>query len=96
MAAQVLNREMGLTHADFFRLLPQVLAGRCWRRNGATVIIIEECRQLTIQLAPEAERRMASLRLPVTRVNLAFDGYTEQDSAAFMARLERYFQRGGG
>ena len=93
---QVLNREMGLTHADFFRLLPQVLAGRCWRRSGATVTVTEERRRLTIQLAPEAERRMASLRLPVTRVSLAFDGYTEQDSAAFIARLERYFQRGGG
>ena len=93
---QVLNREMGLTHADFFRLLPQVLAGRCWRRSGATVTVTEGSRRLTIQLAPEAERRMASLRLPVTRVSLAFDGYTEQDSAAFIARLERYFQRGGG
>jgi hypothetical protein len=29
MTAQMLNREMGITHADFFRLLPQVLAGRC-------------------------------------------------------------------
>lgn len=96
MAAQLLKREMGLTHADFFRLLPQVLAGQCWRRSGATVIVTEGRRRLTIQLAPEAERRMASLRLPVTQVNLAFDGYTEQDSAAFLARLERYFQRGGG
>ncbi len=93
---QVLNREVGLTHADFFRLLPQVLAGWCWRRSGATVIVTEGRRRLTIQLAPEAERRIASLRLPVTRVSLAFDGYTEQDSAAFIARLERYFQRGGG
>jgi hypothetical protein len=96
MTAQVLSRQMGITHADFFRLLPQVLAGRCWRRNGATVVVTEGHRRLRIQLAPEAERRMASLRLPVTRVSLAFDGYTEQDSAAFMARLERYFQRGGG
>ena len=87
---------MGLTYADFFRLLPQVLAGRCWRRNDATVSVTEGSRRLTIQLAPETERRMASLRLPVTRVSLAFDGYTEQDSAAFIARLERYFQRGGG
>ena len=93
---QVLNREMGLTHADFFRLLPQVLAGRCWRRNGATIVVTEGRRRLTIQLAPEAERCMASLRLPVTRVSLAFDGYAEQDSATFIARLERYFQRGGG
>ncbi|MFO1430436.1 MAG: hypothetical protein U1F76_09895 [Candidatus Competibacteraceae bacterium] len=33
MAARLLEREMGRTHAEFFRLPPQVRVGRCWRRK---------------------------------------------------------------
>jgi hypothetical protein len=92
----VVTRDMGLTHAEFFRTLPGVLAGLRFQRQEATVEVFDADRHLTIHLAPEGQRRLAALRLPVTRVTFVFRGYAEAERAAFLQHFERRFQRGGG
>lgn len=96
MATITLTRAMGVTHADFFRLLPQVLDGYSYRRVGPVIIANQAQRRLTLRLAPEEERRLASLRLPVTRVSFEFDHYTAAEADALLDRFARYFHRGGG
>lgn len=92
----LITREMGLSHAEFWRTLPRALEGRPYQRDGNTIAIRDCQRQLTIHLGPEGKRRIALLQLPVTRVTFAFSGYTAADMDAFMQRFSRYFQRGGG
>jgi len=55
-------------------------AGRCWR----------------ITLEPLTDLRIGLLRLPRHRVSFSFSGYSDEEIAAFMARCELYFRRGGG
>ncbi|MEE4379512.1 MAG: hypothetical protein V2J55_18660 [Candidatus Competibacteraceae bacterium] len=92
----VVTREMGLTHAEFFRTLARAFAGWRFEIQGTTVTIFEQERLLEITLAPEQERRIALLRLPVTQVKFTFHDYSDGQRSAFLRHFDRYFQRGGG
>lgn len=95
-APRIVDKEMGLTHAEFFRVIGLALAGRPHEAGGGRVRVAEGHRSLTITLGPEGERRIALLTLPVTRVRLAFQGYSEAETAETLAWFDRWFQRGGG
>ena len=91
-----LRREMGLSHGEFFRSLPAAMGDRRFSVSAPTVTMAEGARRLEITLAPERERRIGLLRLPVTCVTFDFTGYSEAEVEAFMRRFERHYQRGGG
>jgi len=91
------SREMGVSHAEFFRTLPAALTGRDYTVSGTVVTVTETAdRRIVITLDPQSERRIAMLRLPMTLVTFEFCGYAESEIAAFMRHFERRFQRGGG
>ena len=90
--------EMGLDHEEFFRLLPSAVEGRRFTVEG-TRVIVEEApdRRVIIRLEPESLRRLGpTLVLPVTPVEIAFEGFRAADACAFLERFHRHYQRGGG
>jgi len=89
-------REMGITHAELFRLLPRLLQGQVWDGETGLIHVANGSRQLYIRYQPEGERRIASLRLPVTQMTFDFDGYGNDEAAAFMQHFDKTYQRGGG
>ena len=90
------TRELGLTHDDFFRFLPPAISPHRFTVEENTVRIADGDRTVTIELGPQQHRSIASLRLPYLEATFTFVGYTTNTRQAFMARFERYFQRGGG
>ncbi len=90
------TREMGLTHAEFFRDLPAALVRRDYVVEGGQVRVRLGEGSLVITLGSERTRRIASLRLPVTDVGFAFEGVEEAARASFMRRFDLGFRRGGG
>lgn len=91
----VFTRDMGLDHAEFFRVLGRAL-GEDHPSGEEIVIDLGEGRNLTITLAPTRRRRIAGIVLPATVVRFAYDGLTPVEAEADMARWDRIFQRGGG
>jgi len=89
-------REMGLTHAEFFRTLPQAINHHPHRRNNRSIEIDYGERAVRIELGPEKTRRIASLKLPCVDVTFTFSGFTDAERNAFMERFDLYFRRGGG
>lgn len=87
---------MSLTHAEFFRGLAAALAGHLYVVRPQGVVINEGERCVAVTLSNEEERPIGTLRLPVTRAEFVFSGYTRADAEAFMEHLSRYLQRGGG
>ncbi len=87
---------MGITHAEFFRVIARALDGRPYRVESRRVVVEEDGRVLEITLSEESERRIALITLPVTRVRLIFTGYGEARTAETIAWFDRWFQRGGG
>ena len=90
------TRELGLTHAEFYRSLPAAIAHRAFTTEGNQVRIEDGARIVTIDLGPQRYRPIASLRMPYVEATFTFVGYAESDRRQFMERFERYFQRGGG
>lgn len=90
------DKEMTISHRDFFRILPGALETDGFRVDGNCVTAGEGSRRLEIIVSPETQRRIALLTLPVTRVSLEFVGYEAEEAAAALSRFDRAFQRGGG
>jgi hypothetical protein len=90
-----LVREMGITHAEFLRTFGCAME-QPYTIEGNTIILDGGERQVRINLAPQRERALGSVRLPVTEVGFQFAGYTRDEVERFMTRLDVYFHRGGG
>ena len=91
----IINKEMGITHAEFFRNIPRVL-GDDFNQQADRVILEGDGKSLEISISEQGERRIALFVLPVTHVTLTFKGYSETDVTKTIAAFDRAFQRGGG
>lgn len=91
------DKDMSISHQDFFRVLPGALATDDYRVDGDRVVAEEgDCRRLEITLSPEERREVPDLSLPKTQVRLTFTGFTDAEMKDRLALFERSFQRGGG
>lgn len=87
---------MGLTINEFLRTLPAAVKPLDFELNGNSISIVHSQGSILIDLHPTEERRIASMRLPSTRVDFEFNGISTAERGAFMQRFELYFHRGGG
>lgn len=90
------EREMGISHREFLRLLPQAVAPWSFVVSGKTIVIGEDRQTITLRLSAEGRRRLGLLRLPVTNVAFEFCGFDEPAICKFMKRFELAYRRGGG
>jgi hypothetical protein len=93
---EAFSRELGLTHAEFYRSLPPAIAHRPFAVENHRVVIQHGHGHVVIELGPQQYRSIASLRLPYLEARFTFAGLSRNDREQFMARFERYFRRGGG
>ena len=91
-----LEREMGLDHDDFWRLLPRAAGGHPWHADGDRVRVQVGGGSVEIVLGQTFTRRIALLQLPVTPVTIAWQGLGQEAFRAFLDHFDRHFQRGGG
>lgn len=92
-----IKKDMGITHAEFLRLLPRALDGGAFSVTGTTITFEDQGgRALTIELGPEGERRIALMHIPRTPVSLHFQNYDDAALKVFMTHFDRAYQRGGG
>ena len=89
-------KDMGITHAEFHRILPSLFTDAVPVVQGSTVSASWPGRRLVITLGAEQQRRIALLALPRTVVTLDFHGFTPDQRSAFLSHFDRRFQRGGG
>jgi hypothetical protein len=88
------DKEMGITHYDFTRLLTRALGHNNFKLESGKISVVDGARRMDITLSEESERRIALVTMPVTFVQFALAGY--DDPAGEMARIDLHFQRGGG
>ena len=92
----VFVKEMGINHADFFRILPKALGTDDYAQTGTGAVLEGGGKRLEISLGPVGKRTIALLALPVTMVTMRFTGYGEAELDEAMERFDLYFRRGGG
>jgi hypothetical protein len=89
-------KDMGVTHADFFRSVRPLLEGKDYtlRSDGVTVQL--DPGAVEIRLGPEGKRSLGNFHLPRTRVELRFQDCAPEAIDAFIASFDTRFRRGGG
>ncbi len=93
----VVEKDMALTHRDFFRLVPKAFPDGNYRLLPTGLVRNEsEGRKLAITLGPQGERRIALLSIATTPVTLTFTGYADDQRTATLIEFDRAFQKGGG
>ncbi len=95
-----LQREMTISHSDFFRILPKALGKlRYQRQNNIITVYIDDDGiegEIIISLSKERIRKIASLNLPVTDVTFQQENITEKKKIEFFKHFDRAYHRGGG
>jgi hypothetical protein len=87
---------MSLSREEFFRLLPAAV-GVGWAEEGVGMIRGSyRGGSWSIHLVPLEALSLGRFLLPRHRVEIAFEGFSEEEAHAFMARFHQAFQRGGG
>ncbi len=92
----VIEKEMGLTHRDFFRTIGSALGTEDFEVWDTGVRVSSGAQTLQIQLGHEMERRIALMVIPRTLVTLTFTNYPEDEVKAVIKRFDMRFKRGGG
>lgn len=87
---------MGLGHDELFRTLPRAIENRDWSLVGDRIVIRDHDRLIQIRLSPETRRNVGVLQLPVTHLEIYFEGFTDLAIDVFMQRFDLSFRRGGG
>jgi len=66
--------------------------------QGAAIGVALVCgdRRVEIALAPLADRRLGALVLPLTRVRIAFPGFSDAEAQRFLESFDAHYRRGGG
>ena len=91
------NKEMGITHKDFFTVLPNLLEGIPYQQTDENVTFQLGGKIIEIVLGPEGFRELGrSLRLPVTHVTIHFFDFSEEEVDDFIKRFNLKYFRGGG
>ena len=91
-----IKREMTITHADFFRLLPSLFEDRFFRRDDLSIFSNLGDGSMEIKLGPEQNKRLGSLDLMVTEITFHFTNVGESDRRIFLEKLDQVYQKGGG
>ena len=92
----VVEKEMALTYADFFRIIPNALGSDDFKTFDTGIILTIGDKRQTITLGPERIRQIALMRIPACDVRLEYSGYSKPEQEAALDLFNRRFQKGGG
>ena len=88
--------EMSISREEFLRLLPVAMGRSPITEEAGVFIGSDGSRRWLVGFRPIADHRLGSVILPRHRIEITFEGYSDQAVIAFLARFHRGFQRGGG
>ena len=93
---QTFEREMTISHSEFFRILPKALGTNRFQLadNVITVSLAEG--EICVTLSKERVRKIAGLVLPVTDVVFQIKNVAEKTKNEFFKQFNRVSQSGGG
>ncbi len=98
--AEIIEKQMGITHAEFLRLLPQALGSNAYdvsgQGAGTSVTYVMDHQNIRIELGEESVRQIALMRIPTTPVKLTLQGLSDTERSTFLTTFDRAYQRGGG
>ncbi|MCH9048546.1 MAG: hypothetical protein IH836_06345 [Proteobacteria bacterium] len=93
---EIFEREMTITHRDFFRILPKVLKSYLYQQHENVISVTLDEGEIVIILAEERLREIASLSLPITNVTFQIKNVAKKSKKGFFKQFDRTYQCGVG
>lgn len=90
------QRDMGCTEREWLGWLPAAVGSHSWQQDGSSASVSIAPGGLLLRWQEQPPRVIALMRMPVLRVDFAFEGLDADQRYAFMKRFDLYMQRGGG
>jgi hypothetical protein len=90
------SHEMEGTLEECLRQLVSALGHQDFEVAGDDVIVRDKDKRFVISLTYEGDRRLGSLDLPMTRVDLKATGCTEAEAMEFHDHIAKHLMRVGG
>jgi len=87
---------MSISREEFLRLLPVAVGQSPFTEEVGVFSGRDGSRRWLIRFLPIADHRLGSVVLPRHRIDITFEGHSDREAEAFLARFHRGFQRGGG
>lgn len=87
---------MSISLKEFFRLLPRVLQNTRYTISKNVIHISYLKGIIKIRTGEQLARKIASLRLPMLKVEFDFYNIEQDDVYIFLTNFNRVYQRGGG
>ena len=91
-----IQREMTITHDDFFRLLPKALSGYSFEVSEQSIQVTMETGIINILLMQETTRKIGALELPITHITFNFENTSHEETQKFIEKFDLAYQKGGG
>lgn len=93
----LVEKEMGITHKDFYAELPALLDDIPYQQSGETIVFQLYGKRIEIVLGPEQVRQLGrSVRLPATVVTMRFFDFSAKEINDFIRHFNLRFMKGGG
>ena len=89
------EREMGYSEEELLKVAGS-LSPETGQPGPRTVIMSDDESSLEIEVLDAWWREMGRMRVPACRVRFRMTGMDQEEIGAWLARIERRFQRGGG
>ena len=93
---EIFEREMTITHRDFFRILPKALKSYLYQQHENVISVTLDEGEIVIILAEERLRQIASLTLPKTNVTFQIKNVAKKSKTDFFKQFDQAYLRGGG
>jgi len=94
--AEVFEREMGCTEAEWLMWLPRAVGDHHWKLQAKSAGVRIGDGALGLKWKVAAPRVIGLVSIPVLQVSFRFAGLDEAQRYTFMKRFDLYMQRGGG
>jgi len=89
-------KEMGYTHTDIFRLLPNAMGDTPFKIDGLKITGQLETGTVTITLGPERERKLVLVVIPQTKVTFDYNDVSDENRLKFTEYFDLRFMKGLG
>ena len=88
---EIFEREITITHRDFFRILPKVLKSYLYQQHENVISVILDEGEVVIILAEERLREIVSLSLPVTNITFQIKNVAKKLKKGFFEQFDRTY-----
>ncbi len=90
------SRKLEGNLGETLRELTNALGSYDYEVKGNQIFVDDHGHRVIIDLIYQGDRQLGSLDLPMTQVNYAFEGHSQEEMDAFMSHLSQHTVRTGG